>query len=111
MANGAGENRSIYLEARGGAQAEKIFLIRGVRCRGRKLAYAPFDPTAPVEYYNLNDDPMEQQPLSDTEYEEIAELRDEAETVSSSFGQGSGTTLSARENAEMVKKLKSLGYM
>ncbi len=111
MANGTGENRSIYLEARGGAQAEKIFLIRGVRRSGQKLAYAPLDPTAPVEYYNLNDDPMEQQPLSDTECEKVAELREEAETVSSSFGQGSGATLSAKENAEMVKKLQSLGYM
>jgi hypothetical protein len=64
-----------------------------------------------VEYYNLNDDPMEQQPLSDPECEKVVELREEAETVSNSFGQGSGETLSAKENAEMVKKLQSLGYM
>jgi len=111
MANGTGEDRSIYLEARGGAQAQKVFLIRGVRRAGQKLAYAPLEPTAPIEYYNLNDDPKEQKPLSDTAYEEVAELREEAETISRSFAQGSGASLSARENAEMVKKLQSLGYM
>jgi arylsulfatase A-like enzyme len=111
MGNGGGENRSIYLEARGGAQAERVFLIRGVRRNGQKLAYAPLDPTAPVEYYSLNDDPAEQKPLADTECERIAELREEAETVSRSFGNGSGAILSAKENVEMVRKLQSLGYM
>ncbi len=111
MAGEAGESRSIYLEARGGAQAEKVFLIRGVRRNGRKLAYAPFEPDAPVEYYNLDDDPSEQKPLADTVTGEAATLRDEAETVRRSFGKGAGEALSAKENAEMVKKLQSLGYM
>jgi arylsulfatase A-like enzyme len=111
MASGTGENRSIYLEARGGAQADKIFLIRGVRRCGRKLAYAPLEPNAPMEYYNLNDDRDEQRPLPDTADEKVTELREEAETLSRSFGQSAGTTMSADENAEMVKKLQSLGYM
>jgi arylsulfatase A-like enzyme len=111
MANGTGENRSIYLEARGGAQAEKIFVIRGVRRNGQKLAYAPFEPHAPVEYYNLRYDPMEQRPLADPENEKVAELREEAEAINGSFGMGSGATLSAKENVEMVRKLQSLGYM
>jgi arylsulfatase A-like enzyme len=111
MGNGPGEDRSIFLEARGGAQAEKIFVIRGVRRNGRKLAFAPFEPNAPVEYYNLHEDPMEQQPLTDVEQDTVAELREEAEAMSASFGQGSGATPSAKENAEMVKKLQSLGYM
>lgn len=111
MTNGGGEDRSTYLEARGGAQAEKIFLIRGVRRGGRKIAFAPFEPKGPVEYYNLIDDPMEERPLPDTDCDEVAELREEAEAVRGSFGQGAGATLSAKENAEMVKKLQSLGYM
>ncbi len=111
MREGAGENRPIYLEARGGAQAEKIFLIRGVRRTGRKLAYAPLDPAAPVEYYRLSDDPMEQRPLPEGGHEEMAELREEAERIGASFGQASGETLSAMENAEIVKQLQRLGYM
>lgn len=111
MTDGAGEDRSTYLEARGGAQAEKIFLIRGVRRGGRKLAYAPFEPDAPFEYYDLRDDPLEASPLSDPEDEKVAELRGEAEALRGSFGKGAGVVLSAKENAEMVRRLQSLGYM
>jgi len=111
MSNGQGENRSIFLEARGGPQAEKLFLIRGVRRSGQKVAYAPFEPAAPVEFYDLGEDPMEQANLSDIELAKVAQLREEAEAMGSSFSQGPGSTLSARENVEMVKKLKNLGYM
>jgi hypothetical protein len=49
---GGGADRPIYLEARGGAQAEKIFLIRGMRCSGKGIAFAPFEgERAPVEFF------------------------------------------------------------
>ncbi len=107
---GEGEDRPVYLEARGGAQAEKVFLIRGVRRKGYKIAYAPHEAKAPVECYNLQADPLEMQNVSESDAQTPA-LREEAEQISGSFCAGAGGTLSARENMEMVKKLKSLGYM
>ena len=106
-----GKDRPIFLEARGGAQAEKVFLIRGVRRDGQKVAYAPFEDDAPTEYYDLCADSCESMNLADSRTEEAATLREEAEALSQSFAGASGNTLSARENLEMVKRLKSLGYM
>jgi hypothetical protein len=109
--NGGGENRSIYLEARSGAQAEKVFLIRGVRRDGRKIAYAPFEPRAVWEFYDLSRDPQETNNLASTNPDMAGALREEAEAVGASFAGASGPGLSARDNKEMIKKLKDLGYM
>ena len=111
MRNGGGDNRAVYLEARGGAQAGKIFLIRGVRRDGRKIAYAPFEANSPVEFYNLYDDPNETNSLSRVEVDKVEALREEAEAMGASFSADSAQDLSAKENIEMVKRLKSLGYM
>jgi len=113
MRNGGGENRSIYMEARGGAQAEAVFLIRGARREGRKVAYAPFEPEAPVEYYEITNDSMETANLSALGPEQAEALRGEAEAVASSFvgSSPSSSGLTARENLAMVRKLKALGYM
>ena len=109
--SGGGENRAVYLEARGGAQAERIFLIRGVRREGRKIAYAPHEAASPVEFYNLRDDPGETKNLASVEDGTIEAMRGEAEAMGASFSADSARTLSARENVEMVRRLKNLGYM
>lgn len=111
MLDGKGEDRPAFMEARGGAQAEKIFLIRGVRRRGRKIAFAPFEENAPSEFYDLKADTEERNNLAETAKEEAATLVDEANAIAASFAEGAGKKLSAKENAEMVKRLKSLGYM
>lgn len=111
LTNGGGASRSIYLEARGGAQAERVFLIRGIRADNRKLAYAPFEPNAPVEYYDLAVDPQECSNRADPENEIVRTLREQTESIQASFSTRSPDTLSPVENIEMVKKLKSLGYM
>jgi arylsulfatase A-like enzyme len=111
MKNGGGKNRSIYLEARSGAQAEKVFLIRGVRRNRRKIAYAPFESQAPVEYYDLSGDPQETHNLSGVDADGAGALREEAEAMGASFAGTAGPALSVRDNKEMIKKLKDLGYM
>lgn len=109
--NGGGENRPIYMEARGGAQAEKVFLIRGVRRNGKKIAFAPFEEKAPTEYYLLADDPTEVKNLAADSPAETEEMKTEANAIAATLNRGLGQKLSAKENLEMVKRLKSLGYM
>ncbi len=110
MINGGGKNRSIFLEARGGAQAEKVFLIRGVRRNGQKIAYAPFEENAPTEFYDITKDRTESNNISQIETEKVLELSQEAEALKRSFST-EGSALSSKENMEMAKRLKDLGYI
>ena len=111
MTKGTGADRPVYLEARGGAQAEKVFLIRGVRRGGQKVAYAPYEEKAPIEFYEMANDKIEIKNLANKKAEEIKPMKEEGEAIAAAFRAGTGNTLSAKENMEMVKKLKSLGYM
>ncbi len=111
VADRGGPDRPVYLEARGGAQAERIFLIRGVRRNGFKLAYGPYETRAPVELYDLGLDPLEQENLSALRPEVVEDLRAEAEAISQSFGACADNLLSAADNLEMARKLKELGYL
>ncbi len=111
FAGGDGPDRPVYLEARSGAQAEQVFLIRGIRREGKKLAYAPFEPDGPVELYDLATDPEERVNLATSQQETVQLLREEAEAIAASFSAAPSSALSATENIEMVKRLKDLGYM
>lgn len=111
IADRGGPDRPVYLEARGGAQVEQIFLIRGVRRAGLKLAYAPYEAQAPAELYDLTQDPLEQENLAPLRPELVEELRREAEAVSQGFGERADNLLSAADNLEMARKLKELGYL
>ena len=112
MQNGKVEIKPIYMEARGGAQAVHAFYIRGVRSGGYKLAYTPYEPEGPTELYDLNADPDEQVNILADNPELAEKLRQEGEAMAQMFASNAGATeVSAEEQAEMVKKLKSLGYM
>ncbi len=103
--NGGGTDRPVYLEARGGAQAEKVFLVRGMRCSGRGVAFAPYeDGRAPVEFFGSAPDALLPSAAA-------RDLMDEANRIAATFSPSAGRELSADENAEMCEKLKSLGYM
>jgi len=109
---GVSDNRPLYMEARGGAQAVHAFYIRGVRSGGQKLAFAPHDERAPVELYDLSGNGGgENENLCDAMPEVVLRLREEAETLAATLADGSGTELSAEQQKMMVEKLKSLGYM
>jgi hypothetical protein len=112
LRNGRRDERPLYMEARGGAQATHAFYIRGVRAGGHKLAFAPHDPQAPAELYDVHADPGELRNLAAEMPDVVARLRDEAETMARAFQsteQSAG--LSEAEQAAMIEKLKSLGYM
>jgi arylsulfatase A-like enzyme len=111
LENGEGENRPVYLEARGGAQAEKVFLIRGLRRDNDKIAFAPHEKKAPIEYYDLREDPREKQNLAPWHRNKAKALRTEADTIAATFNYAKVTKLSEKDAAEMADKLKSLGYM
>jgi arylsulfatase A-like enzyme len=112
LRDGAVEHRPTYLESTGGAQAEHAFYLRGVRSGGHKLAYAPNVPEAPVELYDLTADPAETVNLATAQPAPVARLRQEAEALFAGFQAfHSGTEISAAEQAQMIEKLKSLGYM
>jgi arylsulfatase A-like enzyme len=101
-----GADRAIFLEARGGAQAEKVFLIRGIRRNGLGVAFAPFEEgRAPVEFFGPA---LGSAPLPG---DEARALMAEADRMAASFTPAAGRELSAAENAEMCEKLKGLGYM
>lgn len=103
--DGGGADRPVYLEARGGAQAEKVFLIRGMRCSGTGVAFAPYeDGRAPVEFFGRDPDAFLPSAAA-------CNLMDEANRIAATFSPSAGRKLSADENAEMCEKLKSLGYM
>jgi len=104
--DGGGEDRPVYLEARGGAQAEKVFLIRGMRCRGKGIAFAPYEGAgAPVEFFGPA------QPAVPLAADDARILMDEANRIAAAFSPAAGLELSAAENAAMCEKLKDLGYM
>jgi arylsulfatase A-like enzyme len=109
--NGGGEDRPIYLEATGAVQGGKVFLIRGVRRDNRKIAFAPNEEGAPVEYYDLTADSQELNNLAEIESEEAAKLRQEADAIAASFSGREGQKLTAEENLELIKRLEDLGYM
>jgi len=111
LSRGRGENRPAFLEARGGAQADDMFLIRGVRRDRKKVAFAPFEPGAPLEFYDLKDDPAETANLAGREGGAAAALREEAEAIASALSDGDGGRLSPRENLEIIDRLRSLGYL
>jgi arylsulfatase A-like enzyme len=109
---GGGENRPIYLEARGAiAHTDKVFLIRGVRRNSCKIAFAPYEEGAPIEYYDLAKDSQESKNLAEIAFEEAAELRREANALAASFSGGGVQRMTAEENLEIIKQLQDLGYM
>jgi arylsulfatase A-like enzyme len=103
---GGGADRPVYLEARGGAQAEEVFLIRGLRRNGRGIAFAPFEGgRAPIERFG---------PLCGTGLPDASDARawiEEANRIAASFDPAAGLALSESENADMCEKLQNLGYM
>lgn len=111
LENGGGKNRPVYLEARGGAQAEKVFLIRGLRRDNDKIAFAPHEKKAPVEYYDLGKDPREKQNLAPVNRKKADTLRTEADTIAAAFNSTEISKLSEKDAAAIAEKLKSLGYM
>jgi arylsulfatase A-like enzyme len=112
LTNGAYEERPIYMETRGGAQAVHAFYIRGVRSGGQKLAYAPYDTEAPVELYDLAADAAEEINVVAEHADAAARLRQEAEAMAAAFSASqAGQGMSAEEQQKMIAKLKSLGYM
>jgi arylsulfatase A-like enzyme len=109
--NNGGADRPVYLEARGGAQAEKVFLIRGLRRNGRGIAFAPFeDGRAPVEFFGPTH-AAAAEPAVGPVNDDARTLMTEANSIASSFSPGAGRKLSAAQNAEMCEQLKNLGYM
>ena len=111
LENGGGKNRPVYLEARGGAQAEKVFLIRGLRLDNDKIAFAPYEKKAPIEYYDLGKDPREKQNLASLHRKKADTLRTEADTIAAAFNSTKISKLSEKDAAAIADKLKSLGYM
>jgi len=105
-------SRPLYMETRGGAQATHAFYVRGVRASGFKLAYAPNEKQAPVELYDLKNDPHEQANIASSYPDMVKRLRDEAESMAQALVQsGDAREVSPQEQAAMIEKLKSLGYM
>ncbi len=112
LLSGAMENRPLYMEARGGAQAAHKFYIRGMRSGGWKLAFTPIDPAAPTELYDLRTDPEERANLAAERLDIVADLRREADGLADLLSlEGRAKKISAREEALLVEKLRSLGYM
>ena len=112
LLNGKSEQRPIYMEARGGAQAVHAFYIRGVRSNGYKLAYTPYHPEGPTELYNLDKDPEELENILDSNRELAKKLKEEGQAMAEMFSSFDGNCeISPKEQAAMEEKLKSLGYM
>lgn len=109
--NRGGENRPIFLEARGGAQAEQFFLIRGLRRENYKIAFAPHEMKAPVEFYDLSQDPQERNNLASSLGKKAKEFRREAEALATSFKSTADSRITEEEAEKMVEKLKNLGYL
>jgi hypothetical protein len=86
-------------------------LIRGLRKNNLKIAFAPFEKNAPLEYYNLEKDPQEKQNLSSVRKSNADALYQEAERIAAAFHSGGRVGLSEKEKAAVEDKLKSLGYM
>ncbi|MDD8025895.1 MAG: sulfatase-like hydrolase/transferase [Acidobacteriota bacterium] len=106
------EERPLYMEARGGAQATRDFYIRGLRSGAWKIAYAPFDAEAPLELYDLAADAREEANRAPERTEIAAALRAEAEKLAGEMsGAEAGAAWTAAEQAVLVEKLRSLGYM
>jgi len=106
IGNGGGADRPIYLEARGGAQAEEVFLIRGLRRNGRGIAFAPFEGNrAPIESFGSSQD------AAIPAGKDARAWIDEANRIAAAFDPEAGRQLNAAENAEMCEKLQNLGYM
>jgi arylsulfatase A-like enzyme len=108
--NGGGPDRPVYLEARGGARSDRLFLIRGFRRNRMKVAYAPFERSAPVEFYELGDDPAERLNRAGNAGCPVEALRKDAEKAAAAF-HSAARKLSAAETAEVAERLRSLGYM
>jgi len=112
LENGKSENRPIYLEARGGAQAMHAFYIRGVKSQGYKLAYTPLHSDGPTELYDLSKDPLELTNILEDNPKLVEKLKEEAQAMAKMFSSDSGESeISPEEQAAMEEKLKSLGYM
>ena len=111
LEKGGGKDRPVYLEARGGAQAERIFMIRGLRRDRHKIAFAPFEKAAPVEFYDLKNDPLEKRNLALIQNKKMETFFEEANRMAAALDTGRGPRLSKEEAALIAEKLKSLGYM
>jgi arylsulfatase A-like enzyme len=108
--DGVGADRPVYLEARGGAQAERVFLIRGIRRSGRGIAFAPFeDGRAPIEFFGPAHPAAE--PIMASAGDDASALMEEANHIAAAFSPGAGRKLNTTQNAEMCEQLKNLGYM
>ena len=106
------DDRPIYMEARGGIEAIREFYLRGLRSGGWKVAYAVCDATAPLELYDLAADPEEKNNLAAVRPDLAARLREEAEDIARlSSISPEKEPLSAKDQMEMIKKLKALGYL
>ena len=112
LTGGVPADRPLYMEVRGGAEATHAFYIRGVRAGGFKLAYAPLDPEAPTELFDLAVDPRERRNVVGEHWDVVARLRDEGEAMAGMFQSGfSGSDFSDEDDAETIEKLRALGYM
>lgn len=109
---GESEDPTLYLETRAGSDVTYAFYVRGLRQGNYKLAYAPNDPKAPRELYDIKLDPDEKNNILDDNLAVADKLRDQAEELAISYCSTSyQEAVSDEEEAETIAKLKSLGYM
>jgi arylsulfatase A-like enzyme len=112
LGTGAVEERPLYMEARGGAQAPHEFYIRGIRSEGWKLAFAPVDPEAPTELYDLRTDPDEHINLARSRPEIAARLKKETNVLAEALRSAvPGGAPSVEDQAVLAEILRSLGYL
>ncbi|MCX6572345.1 MAG: sulfatase-like hydrolase/transferase [Candidatus Aminicenantes bacterium] len=112
LGTGAVEERPLYMEARGGAQAPHEFYIRGIRSGGWKLAFAPVDPEAPTELYDLRADPEERVNLARRKPDIAVRLKKEANVLAEALRSAvPGEEPSAEDQTVLAETLRSLGYL
>lgn len=112
LGTGAVEERPVYMEARGGAQAPHEFYIRGIRSGGWKIAFAPYNPGAPAELYDLRADPEERINLARRRPEIAVRLIKEADFLAEALRSAvPGKEPSAEDQTVLAETLRSLGYL
>lgn len=110
LAGDAGPAPPAYLSV--GGQPRDLTL-RGVRTESHKLVYGCADSAVPVELYDLRRDPQEHENLAASEPALVASLRELAERMIPPGGPrvcrlSAG---SSRDEIELTKRLRDLGYI